>query len=95
MIANHRLARSISDVSWSEFYRLLEYKAREYGSVIIRVPRFYASSQTCSICGCKNPLVRDLKIRKWTCPVCGTDHSRDQNAAVNIMNEALRLQATV
>jgi len=94
MISNHKLARSISDVSWSEFYKLLEYKAREYGSSVIKVPRFYASSQTCHICGYKDISVKDLKIRNWTCPVCGTVHGRDHNAAINIKNEALRITAS-
>lgn len=94
MISNHKLARSISDVSWSEFYRLLEYKAREYGSSVIKVPRFYASSQTCHICGYKDISVKDLKIRNWTCPVCGTHHDRDHNAAINILNEALRMRVS-
>ena len=91
MITNHKLARTISDVSWSEFYRLLEYKAAEYGSIVIKVPRFYASSQTCHVCGYKNVLIKDLKIRKWACPVCGSHHYRDHNAAINILNEALKM----
>ena len=94
MITNHKLARSISDVSWSEFHRLLECKAKEYGSVFIKVPRFYASSQTCHVCGYKNALVKDLKIRNWTCPVCGSHHDRDHNAAINILNEALKILAS-
>ena len=94
MIRNHNLARSVSDVSWSEFYRLLEYKATEYGSNVIKVPRFYASSQTCHVCGYKNIFVKDLKIRKWTCPVCGSHHDRDHNAAINILNEALKMLAS-
>ena len=94
MIANHKLARSISDVSWSEFYKLLEYKANEYGTLIIKAPRFHASSQICHVCGYKNVVVKDLKIRKWTCPICGTDHGRDHNAAINILNEALKIQAS-
>ena len=94
MIANHKLARSINDVSWSEFHRLLECKAKEYGSVFIKVSRFYASSQTCHVCGYKNALVKDLKIRKWTCPVCGSHHDRDHNAAINILNEALKILAS-
>ena len=93
MIRNHKLAESISDVSWSEFFRLLEYKAKEYGTDIITVPRFYASSQSCHICGYQNKTVRDLKIRKWTCPGCGTVHDRDHNSAVNLLNEALRIQS--
>ena len=94
MITNHKLARTISDVSWSEFYRLLEYKANEYGTLIIKAPRFNASSQICHVCGYKNVVVKDLKIRKWTCPVCGSHHYRDHNAAINIMNEALKIQAS-
>ena len=94
MIRNHKLAKSINDVSWSEFYGLLEYKTFEYGSAFIRVPRFYASSQTCCVCGYKNILVKDLGIRKWTCPVCGSHHDRDHNAAINILNEALKIQAS-
>ena len=93
MIRNHKLAKSINDVSWSEFYGLLEYKTFEYGSAFIKVPRFYASSQTCCVCGYKNILVKDLGIRKWTCPVCGSHHDRDHNAAINILNEALKIQA--
>ncbi|MBQ6477733.1 MAG: IS200/IS605 family element transposase accessory protein TnpB [Erysipelotrichaceae bacterium] len=95
MIRNHKLARSINDVSWSEFHRLLECKAKEYDSVFIKVPRFYASSQTCHVCGYKNALVKDLRIRKWTCPVCGSHHDRDHNAAINILNEALKMLDSV
>lgn len=89
MSRNHRLAKAISDVSWGEFFRQLEYKADYNGAVIIRVPTFYPSSQTCSACGYKNPVVKDLSIRQWTCPVCGTHHDRDVNAAVNILNKGL------
>ena len=94
MIRNHYLARSIADVSWSEFYRLLVYKAIEYGSSVIKIPRFYASSQVCHVCGCKNVVIKDLKIRKWICPVCGTHHDRDHNAAINILNETLKIQVS-
>ena len=95
MIRNHKLARSINGVSWSEFHRLLECKAKEYDSVFIKVPRFYASSQTCHVCGYKNVVIKDLKIRKWICPVCGTHHDRDHNAAINILNEALKVLDSV
>ena len=89
MVRNHRLAKSISDASWSRFFTLLEYKAFEHGSTVLRVPTFYPSSQTCSCCGYKNPLVKDLKVRKWECPSCHAVHSRDHNAAINILNKAL------
>lgn len=89
MIKNHKLAKSISEMSWAKFYTLLEYKAREYETIIIKIPRFYASSQTCSNCGYVHKEVKNLNIRKWTCPICNTKHDRDINAAINILNKAL------
>ena len=91
LLQNHKLAKSISSVSWSKFFTMLEYKAKWYGRIITKAPTFYPSSQMCSCCGYKNTDVKDLKIRKWTCPECGTVHDRDFNAAVNILNKGLAL----
>ena len=89
MIRNHKLAQHISSVSWSKFYEMLEYKARWYGNDIVKVPTMYPSSQICSCCGHKNPIVKNLAIRKWECPNCHSFHNRDTNAAINILKKGL------
>ena len=93
MIRNHRLAKSISDASWSEFYKKLEYKMEDHGGTLVRVPRTYPSSQLCSCCGYQNREVMDLSIRAWRCPECGAEHDRDVNAAVNILRKGLEILA--
>jgi putative transposase len=91
MIRNHKLAQHIASCSWSKFFAMLEYKASWYGCRIIRVPTVYPSSQTCSCCGYRNPLVKNLAVRIWECPVCHTTHDRDKNAAVNILRKGLAI----
>ena len=91
MMKNHCLAQAIGDVSWSEFFRQLDYKYEWYGKTLLRIGQFEPSSKIYSVCGSIN---RDLKLsdREWTCAGCGTLHDRDVNAAINIKKFALRDQ---
>lgn len=90
MLKNHKLARSISDVSWSEFGRQLEYKANWYGRIIVKVPTFYPSSKTCSKCSnVKKELL--LSERTYHCECCGLEMDRDYNASINILKKGLEI----
>ena len=93
MERNKKLAKSVTDASFSRFVSMLEYKAEWYGRKIIKIDRFYPSTQLCSGCGYKNESVKGLsglKFREWTCPECGEVHDRDLNASRNILKEGLR-----
>ena len=91
MLQNHNLARSISDCGWYELIRQLTYKASWNNRKYIKIDRFVPSSQMCSVYGYINSDTKDLSVREWICPECGTVHDRDINAAINILNEGLRL----
>ena len=84
---NRNLSKAIEDASWHSFVRMIQYKSLFYKKVFVKTGRFYPSSQLCSNCGFQNKEVKNLKIRKWTCPVCGSIHDRDVNAAKNILEE--------
>ncbi len=88
LLKNQNLSKSISDVSWSTFVRYLQYKALWYDKQVMFADRFYASSKLCNVCGYKNDFLT-LKDRHWACPVCGTEHDRDVNASVNLLNYGL------
>lgn len=90
MLKNKKLAKSISDVSWSKFASNLMYKAKWYGKEVVLIDRWFPSSKTCHVCGYKKEDLQ-LKDRIWLCPVCETNHDRDINAAINIKKQGLRL----
>jgi len=89
MLKNHNLAKAIADAGWNQFVSFVEYKAGWNGAEVLRVDRFFPSSKLCSDCGCKNQSLT-LNIRQWVCTSCGVIHDRDENAAVNILNESTR-----
>ena len=83
--------KSVSDNGWGMFTQFLQYKLAEQGKILVKIDKYFASSQTCSCCGYKNPETKDLSVREWVCPKCGIHHDRDVNAAINIRNEGMRV----
>ena len=90
MIKNHKLAKHIADVSWGTFINFLEYKCNREDKTLVKINRYFPSSQTCSECGYINQSTKDLSVREWTCPKCGKHHNRDLNASINILREGLK-----
>lgn len=83
--------KSVNDNAYGSFINMLSYKLEEQGKYLVKVDRFYPSSQLCSVCGYQNRETKDLSIREWICPQCGTKHDRDINSAVNLLKEGKRL----
>ena len=91
MMKGSRNAKNYQDISWSTFISKLEQKSQFRNCQVIKVNKFFASSQICSCCGFKNPDVQKFHLQNWKCPQCGKEHQRDENAAVNIKTEAIRV----
>lgn len=91
MMKGSKNAKNYLDISWSTFVGKLQQKAQDRDCQVIKVGKFFASSQTCSCCGFKNPEVQRRHLEKWTCPQCGQTHQRDFNTAKNICSEAIRV----
>ena len=85
--------KSISDNGWGMFTRMLEYKLDWQGKSLVKINKWYPSSQLCSQCDYQNSNTKNLSIRQWICPKCGAHHDRDVNAAINIKNESMRILA--
>ncbi|WP_214836495.1 IS200/IS605 family element RNA-guided endonuclease TnpB [Exiguobacterium sp. s36] len=94
MQQDRKFSKAISDVSWSAFFHMLEYKADWYGKTVVKVGKTFASSQLCSSCGHRHRDVKHLGLREWTCPGCGIHHDRDVNAGLNLKREAERILAS-
>lgn len=90
MIKNHKLAKHIADASWGAFVQFLSYKCKLNDKTLVKIGRYYPSSQSCNECGYVNKEVKNLKVREWTCPHCDKHHDRDVNAAKNILKEGLK-----
>ena len=91
MYQTHSIAKSLTNIPLAEIKRVLEYKCKWQNKKLLTINRYYPSSQACSVCGYKNSKLKDLAIRNWECPECGSLHDRDINASENIMFEGLKM----
>ena len=85
--------KSVADNGWNLFTNMLAYKLAWQGKQLIKIDKWYPSSQSCHVCGYQNNETKDLSVREWTCPKCNSHHNRDKNAAINIREEARRMSA--
>ena len=85
--------KSVADNGWNKFVNILEYKLAWQGKSLVKIDKWYPSSQLCHVCGYQNSKTKDLSVREWDCPNCGSHHNRDKNAAINIREEARRISA--
>ena len=83
--------KSVADNGWNMFTRMLEYKLAWQGKQLVKIDKWYPSSQLCHVCGFQNDVTKDLSVREWDCPKCGSHHNRDKNAAINIREEVRRM----
>ena len=89
--STNKLSKYLTSSSLSEIVRKLEYKSKWYGRIYLKVNMYYPSSQRCNLCGSINKEVKDLNVRYWECPECGTNHDRDINASLNILEKGIEL----
>ena len=85
--------KSVADNGWNMFTNILEYKLAWQGKQLVKIGKWYPSSQLCHVCGFQNDATKDVSVREWDCPKCGSHHNRDKNAAINIREEARRISA--
>ena len=86
-----QLGKATMDNGFGMFRTFLAYKMKDRGKVVVKVDKYFPSTQLCSSCGYKNPALKDVSIREWTCPECGERHDRDKNACKNLLDEGIRL----
>ena len=91
MAKSLHFGKSVSDNGWGMFTRMLEYKLADKGKKLVKIDKWFPSSQMCHVCGVLNPATKNLSVREWTCSDCGAHHNRDHNAAINILFEGKRM----
>lgn len=91
MYQTKNIAVKLRDVPFTNFIETMSYKAKWQGKKVIKIDRYFPSSQVCSDCGYQNKTLKDLSVREWICPKCNAHHDRDKNASINIKNEGIKI----